>query len=159
MGVMYLFTRLKFNWDSGNLGTFMTYRTVLGFFGNFISMGLLTQVLKLTDPAVGIAAATSALLSNLLFITANTTTMMFICPIVAILSSATMIVPRSIISKIIPSNETGKINAFIASLESITPLLSGPIYTVLYTKTFEVFPESFFLLSAVLAVPPILVFW
>jgi PCFT/HCP family folate transporter-like MFS transporter 1/3 len=159
MGVMYLFTKIKFNWDSGDLGTFMVWKMVTGFIGNFVSMGLLTQYLKLTDPAVGIAAAGSALLSNLLFAVSHTSFLFYLCPIVAILASAAMIVPRSIVSKIIPANEIGKVNSFLASLDSIVPLMSAPLYTVFYKSTFEVFPGAFFLMSAALSLIPILIFW
>ena len=78
MGVYYLFGRYKFNWDGGDLGTFMTFKMVLSFVGNFISMGFLTQKLKLSDPAVGICACISVILSSLIFATANSNFMMFV---------------------------------------------------------------------------------
>jgi PCFT/HCP family folate transporter-like MFS transporter 1/3 len=158
MGVMYLFGRYKFGWDSGDIAYFMTFRMVLGFFGNFISMGILGKSLQMSDAAIGIACCLSGLLANILFAGANSNFMMYLGPVVSILSSAAIIVPRSLIGKIIPSNEMGKVGSFMACLDSIVPLLSAPIYTMLYTSTFETFPGAFFLLSGFLFIPPLLAF-
>lgn len=71
MGVLYLFCRLKFNWDAGTFGGFMSYKTVVGFIGNFLSMGVLVNKLKLSDPQNGIVACISNLLAALTFVVAN----------------------------------------------------------------------------------------
>ncbi len=76
MGVFYLFCRLKFNWDAGQFGSFLTYTTILGFIGNFVSMGILSGKLKLTDPQNGIVAAISNLVAALIFAVANSGAMM-----------------------------------------------------------------------------------
>lgn len=74
--MFYLFCRLKFNWDAGTFGSFLTYTTILGFVGNFVSMGILAGKLKLTDPQNGIVAAISNLVASLLFAVANSGAMM-----------------------------------------------------------------------------------
>lgn len=66
---------------------------------------------------------------------------------------------RSIIFKTVSSTETGKINALLSSLDSLTPLLATPVYTFVYSATFESMPGALFLLSAAFAVPPVIVFW
>jgi hypothetical protein len=68
---------MKFGWDGGEFGAFMTYKTVLGFLGNFISMGLLTQTLKFSDPAVGVCACVSLILASILSAFANTNFVMY----------------------------------------------------------------------------------
>lgn len=70
-----------------------------------------------------------------------------------------MIVPRSMLSKIVPSEDLGKINSCIASMESILPLVASALYTSVYTSYLNVLPGSFFLISAVLMIPPIFVYW
>lgn len=83
----------------------------------------------------------------------------FAGPIVAMLAGQLMSCARSIIFKTVSSSETGKINALLSSLDSLTPLLATPVYSFVYSATFENMPGAFFLLSAVFAVPPIVVFW
>jgi PCFT/HCP family folate transporter-like MFS transporter 1/3 len=156
--VIYLFSKYKFNWDAGAFSAFMTYRTVVGFIGNFVSMILLGSILKLSDPAIGIVSCATALLSLIMFAYANSTFIMYFAPIVALLSGSIASVPRSIIFKIVPGSETGKVNALIGSLESLTPLLITPAFSYVYTNTFEYLPGAFFLLSAAFMVPPMIVF-
>lgn len=66
---------------------------------------------------------------------------------------------RSIIFKTVSSDETGKVNALLSSLDSLTPLVATPIYSFVYAATFEYMPGAFFLLSAAVTVPPVIVFW
>lgn len=80
-------------------------------------------------------------------------------PIVAIFAGQIMSVARSIIFKTVSSTETGKVNGLMASVDSLTPLLATPIYSFVYSATFEYMPGAFFLLSATLAVPPIIIYW
>jgi len=77
MGVCYLACRLQFNWDGGEFGTFMAYRTVLGFFANFVSMGLLTNILKASDSVNGIVGCISQLLSCACLALAASSQMMY----------------------------------------------------------------------------------
>jgi hypothetical protein len=81
-----------------------------------------------------------------------------IAPLLAILGGANMVVPRATMSKFIPAEELGKVNSFLACLESISPLVAAPLFTMVYTHTFEFLPGAIFLLSAGLTVPPLLVY-
>lgn len=157
-GVMYLFSRLQFNWDAGAFSTFMTYKTIVGFIGNFVSMIVLTQKLKFSDPGVGIIACASQLVASVMFAVAGSPFIMYLGPIVSIFSGSITSVARSIIFKIVPGNETGKVNSFIGSLEALTPLVIAPAYSLIYTSTFEQLPGGFFFLSAAFMVPPIFVY-
>jgi len=78
MTVIFLYGRYKFNWGGGEVGFFMTYRNIIGFLGNFITMGLLTQRLKLSDPLVGICGCVSALLASVYFASVDSDYLMFI---------------------------------------------------------------------------------
>jgi len=66
-----------------------------------------------------------------------------------------MVVPRSILSQILPTHELGKVNSFLGCIDSIGPLVAGPVYSMFYTHTFEVFPGGFFLITAALMLPPL----
>jgi len=159
MGVMYLFSRLQFQWDGASFGSFMTYKTVIGFLANFASMAVLTKLFSLSDPANGIVACVGNLVSSLVFTFATTPVLMYIAPLFTILSGGTLVIPRSTISKIIPTDELGKINSFIGSLESIIPLVASALYTQVYSRFLDTLPGSFFLISASLTIPPILIYW
>lgn len=157
--VMYLFGKYKFSWDAPAFATFMTFKMVTGFIGNFASMIIFGNKMKLSDPVIGIVSCAAHILSCLIFAFASSNALMYTGPIVAMLAGQLMSCARSIIFKTVPSSETGKINALLSSLDSLTPLLATPVYSFVYSATFENMPGAFFLLSAALAVPPVVVFW
>ena len=65
---------------------------------------------------------------------------------------APSIVIRSFISKITPADELGSVFSLVASLEACVPLVTSPIYTLVYTKTIAYFPSAILLISAMLFV-------
>nr|XP_053632535.1 proton-coupled folate transporter-like isoform X2 [Cherax quadricarinatus] len=69
--------------------------------------------------------------------------------IVSCLGGLPLIVTRSIISKVVPREELGKVFSLLASWESIIPLLSNPLYTFLYNATIKVFPGAMYFLNAI----------
>lgn len=81
-----------------------------------------------------------------------------IAPVVDILNGTMIIAARTMLSKITPITEMGKINSFIAVIDSTTPLWGNPIYSAIYNKTLDNFPGAFFILSAALTIPPFLLF-
>jgi len=64
---------------------------------------------------------------------------------------------RSMMTKRVDSSETGKLNAFLAILNSILPVLLMPVYNNLYKHTVEFFSGGFNILSAGLTVPALVV--
>jgi hypothetical protein len=69
-----------------------------------------------------------------------------------------IIAARTMLSKISPLKEIGKINSFIAVIDSTTPLWGNPMYSAVYRLTIDSFPGAFFILSAVFTVPPLILF-
>lgn len=76
--VMYLFGKYKFGWDAPAFATFMTFKMVTGFIGNFVSMIVLGTKLKLSDPSIGIISCVAHILSCLIFAFASSSALMYI---------------------------------------------------------------------------------
>jgi len=57
-------------------------------------------------------------------------------------------VVRSLASKCVQKNETGKIISALALISSIVPMISFPAMQMFYNKTLEIFPAAGILLSA-----------
>uniref|UniRef100_A0A1A9VPF0 Major facilitator superfamily (MFS) profile domain-containing protein n=1 Tax=Glossina austeni TaxID=7395 RepID=A0A1A9VPF0_GLOAU len=55
---------------------------------------------------------------------------------------------RAILSHVAPATEVGKIYALTTSLESLSPLISSPLYTIVYNATLSYYPGVFNFLSA-----------
>lgn len=76
--VMYLFGKYKFGWDAPAFATFMTFKMVTGFIGNFVSMIVFGSKLKLSDAAIGIISCVAHILSCVIFAFASSTGLMYI---------------------------------------------------------------------------------
>lgn len=59
---------------------------------------------------------------------------------------------RSLLSKIISTEEIGKIFSLIVTLETLSGSLSSPLYTYVYNSTISYNPGAIFLVSAGLTV-------
>ncbi|RZF47863.1 hypothetical protein LSTR_LSTR010653 [Laodelphax striatellus] len=67
-------------------------------------------------------------------------------------------VAKSIASKIVLNNELGQLNSVMAVSENVIVLGIYPLYNYVYRQTFQTFAGSFFLLSAVMGVIPLVLF-
>lgn len=55
---------------------------------------------------------------------------------------------RSLISKTVPSEEIGKVFAFIVALETLSGMIACPMYTFVYNATLEVMPSAYNFITA-----------
>lgn len=61
-------------------------------------------------------------------------------------------------SKLVLPGEIGTLMSLISILDVLTPLCTVPLYSAVYRWTVATFSGSFIILSAVLTVPPQLIF-
>lgn len=55
---------------------------------------------------------------------------------------------RSLISKTVPSDEIGKVFAFIVALETLSGMIACPMYTFVYNSTLETMPSAYNFITA-----------
>jgi PCFT/HCP family folate transporter-like MFS transporter 1/3 len=70
--------------------------------------------------------------------------------VLQILSTAKVIIGRSMVSKLVPNDELGKIYAVLGSVEALVPILGMLIYNNIYRASLNFFPGIIFLVTAVL---------
>lgn len=73
-------------------------------------------------------------------------------------NGTSFIAMRSIASKLVASDELGKVNSLFGVAEALMPLVYGPMYTSLYSATLSTLPGAFFLLGGALTVPAVIIF-
>ncbi|CAG7822444.1 unnamed protein product [Allacma fusca] len=157
--VFYLFLRYQLNWDGEDYGYFATYRLLVGFVGGLLAIGLLSYKLKFSDPLVGIICSISQFSACFVYAFAKSTAMMYLGPAVDMWNSTMSLITKVIIAKIVPNMEIGKIYSFMGCVDALIPLIANPLYTTVYKATFEnVLPGLFFLISAIMTIPPFVVF-
>lgn len=64
------------------------------------------------------------------------------------LAGLPLIVTRSVISKLVPGDEIGAVFSLLASWEALVPLFSGPVYTLVYSHTIDIFPGVIYFVSS-----------
>lgn len=158
MTVMYLFTRLRFNWNEVDFSIFSTYGMVTNLIGTVISVGLFSHILGVDDAIIGIMSCMSKILSGFLYAFATTTWMIYLAPLVDMVNGTSFIAMRSIASKLVPPDELGKVNSLVGVCEALMPLVYGPMYSSVYQATMTTVPGAFFLLGGALTAPAVVIF-
>ena len=57
---------------------------------------------------------------------------------------------RSLLSKLVPTTDLGKIYVVLGSLEILVPLCASPVFTVLYTTSLDSWPGLVYAVDAAL---------
>lgn len=65
---------------------------------------------------------------------------------------------RSIASKLVNSDELGKVNSLLSVAESMMPLLYTPLYAQVYAHTMNTLPGAFFLMGGALTLPAMVIY-
>ncbi|XP_018572757.1 proton-coupled folate transporter-like [Anoplophora glabripennis] len=158
MNVAYLFTRYRFNWDEVDFSIFSTYSMVTNLIGTSVSVGVFSHILKIDDAIIGIYSSMSKILSSFVYGFAKTSLVFYLGAIVEILNGTSFIAMRSIASKLVPTDELGKVNSLFGACEALMPLVYGPMYSATYAATINAMPGAFYILGGILTVPAVLIF-
>ncbi|XP_058463536.1 lysosomal proton-coupled steroid conjugate and bile acid symporter SLC46A3-like [Malaya genurostris] len=158
MSVIYLFTRYRFNWSEVEFSFFSTYGMLTGLIGTIFSVGVFSHLLKIDDALIGVMSCMSKILSSFVYAFAVTTWQLYLGPIVEMLNGTSFISMRSIASKLVASDELGKVNSLFGVAEALMPLVYAPMYTTVYASTINVLPGAFFLLGGALTAPAVIIF-
>lgn len=158
MSVMYLFTRFRFNWGEIEFSIFSTYSFITHLFGTMFSVGVFSHLMKIDDAMIGVMSSLSKILSSFVYAFAVENWQIYLGPLVEILNGTSLIAMRSIASKLVGSDELGKINSLFGLAEAITRIMYEPMYTQMYSSTLSILPGAFFLIGSALTAPAVLIF-
>ncbi|XP_048513427.1 proton-coupled folate transporter-like [Athalia rosae] len=158
MAVMYLFTRYRFNWNEVKFSMFSTYSVMVNLAGTMVSVGVFSHLLKIDDALVGVMSCISKILACLVYAFASTDWAIYLAPLADIVNGTSLIAMRSIASKLVPTDELGKVNSLFGVCEALMPLVYGPMYSSVYAATMDTLPGAFFLLGGALTIPAVVLF-
>ncbi|GBP87767.1 hypothetical protein EVAR_28649_1 [Eumeta japonica] len=158
MSILYLSTRYRFGWDEVKFSLFSTYNFVIHTLGTVFSITVFSKVLNWHDSVLGIISTVSKIAASFVYCFAPNGRVFFAGPIVEILNGTSLLAMRSIISKLVETDELGKINSIFGLTESLMPLLYVPLYTKVYTLTMKALPGAVFLMGAAMTLPAVVVF-
>ncbi|KAJ1519546.1 hypothetical protein ONE63_004825 [Megalurothrips usitatus] len=156
--VMYLFVRRQFNWDELDFSLFSTYCVVVNLIGTMLSVGLFSSLLKYDDSIIGMMSCASKILAGFIYAFAASVAVVLFAPMVDMMNGTSFIAMRAIASKLVPSDELGKVNSLFGACEAMMPVVCGPLYSKVYQVTMEVLPGAFFLMGGVITAPAFCIF-
>ncbi|KAF7414591.1 solute carrier family 46 member 3 [Vespula maculifrons] len=155
MAVLYLYMRYRYNWNEVTFSMWSTYGMVTNLIGTALSVGVFSHILKVDDAIVGIMSCMSKILASFVYAFATTDWMIYLGALVEIVNGTSFIAMRSIASKLVPSDELGKVNSLFGVSESLMPLVYGPMYSSIYATTMNTFPGAFFIVGGCMTIPAV----
>jgi MFS transporter, PCFT/HCP family, solute carrier family 46, member 3 len=107
---------------------------------------------------IGVLATSTKILASFMYAFAKNGRQLFIGPVIEFLKETSFISMRSISTKLVKSDELGKVNSLIGIAEGLMPLIYAPMYTQVYRATLDIMPGAFYLLGGLLTLPAVVIF-
>ncbi|XP_068219406.1 probable peptidoglycan muropeptide transporter SLC46 [Palaemon carinicauda] len=146
--IAYLFVKIKFGWDYNQYVHLGIVRCFAGILGVGIMLPLLSYKLQVHDSVLGIIGCFSGVASSIVTGFAPSSWYMYLGTVVGGFSGLAALVNRSILSKIVPDEEIGKVFSMTAAFEAAVPLMSSPLYTLVYNTSIKSFPGAVYLMTS-----------
>ncbi|XP_055705496.1 proton-coupled folate transporter-like isoform X2 [Phlebotomus papatasi] len=143
MTVFFLFTRAKFGWTIREYTIYESVSLVVQMVGSLLALTILKKFFNVSDSMLTALAFGSDCLQNVARTLANTPRDLYIGVGLGVMKSISGPMGRSVVSNVTPQDEIGKIFSLVTALESISPLGSAPLYTIIYSNTIDTFPSAF----------------
>ncbi|CAH0407601.1 unnamed protein product [Chilo suppressalis] len=153
--VMYMFVRYRLKWDAIKYSLYSTYSIITHSLGAMFSISVFSRMLGYHDTVLCLISIVSKLIGSIYIAFVYTDLQMYMVPIIEILNATTFTSLRSMASKLVPSEELGKMNSLFSLVETLGALMFDPTYSTMYSKTLEIFSGAVFIYSAFLTLPPI----
>ncbi|CAH1399972.1 unnamed protein product [Nezara viridula] len=130
-------------------GLFGSYKLTICVLGAVIMTPVFMKVLKWSDFRVGIICSFFTILSSLCMILVKTKLQLYLLCLLDVLKMIPMSLPKSIISKCVPSDELGSFLGVGSVLGIILPFIVNYLYNTIFSATSSKMPGAFFIISAI----------
>ncbi|KAK8737969.1 hypothetical protein OTU49_004325 [Cherax quadricarinatus] len=145
MTFLYMYMRKRFDWNYYTYNMYSIIAMPVTFIGNFILLPVLSYYAGASDAVLGFAGGVSGLFHNVLLATAPAAWVVYLASGVSVCSTMTILSSRGALSKLVTREELGSTFAVLALGETLVPLLSAPLYTLIYNTTLDIFPGAVFI--------------
>nr|XP_045619011.1 proton-coupled folate transporter-like [Procambarus clarkii] len=152
---MYMFLRRALHWDATYYGYWITYRNLLAALGSLFLVPFLTRLLSFTDASLVVVGTLSMIGEYVCYGLVSgppQAFLMWLGPPAGLISNAMVISFKSMSTKLVGSKEKGRINAVMAALNGLMPMMGYAVYSPLYYNTVDTFPAAQFFFAASLNV-------
>ena len=149
-GNSYLYLRRKLNWDIMDYTTFTITVGVVGMAAQYTAIPILSEKLKLQDSTIIMLDFGGCFIQMIIMALATTTWMVYLAAFVAFLETTSYTMIRCMISKNVEPDEVGKVLSFVGAFQAFVPIISAPIFGMIYRNTLEIMPETYLIVLACL---------
>ncbi|XP_050422514.1 uncharacterized protein LOC126834550 isoform X2 [Adelges cooleyi] len=103
--VLYLFTRVRFGWTESQYSVFSSYSIIMNALGTLLAIGLLGHKFGISDPMLGLISCAGKILARLIYMFTTSDAIFYLGPVVDMMNTMCFIVMRSLITKLVASDE------------------------------------------------------
>lgn len=153
--ITYMYLRYKLKWDAIKYSLYSTYSIITHSLGALFSISVFSKRWGFHDSMLCLISIVSKLAGSIIMPFVQTDLHMFMIPLIEILNATTFTSLRSMASKLVPSEEMGKMNSLFSLVETLAALMFDPTYSKLYSNTITVFSGAVFVFSSIMTLPAI----
>ncbi|KAJ8931992.1 hypothetical protein NQ314_015038 [Rhamnusium bicolor] len=147
-GIMFLYLREKFDWTLTKYTLYSSATNVIWIIGTITGTFLLHKLLKVKEAVLLLVGFISIVIAALLQGLARSDWYIYTAGVVRCLGGIISPMTRSLVSKLVPADEIGKIFSMIMASEFMLSLGASPLYTAVYNATIDSDPGAFNYLTA-----------
>lgn len=147
LGMDYLYTKRMFGWTYNQYVELSVTRLVIQLAVTSAVLPVLSYYLQVGDTVLVLVGCVSKIVGQIVIGLAHQPWLLYLSSVISCIGVLPLVITRSLISKVVPGEELGRIFSVLASCEAVIPLASGPLYTVVYNSTLATFPGTIYFLS------------
>ncbi|XP_064080711.1 lysosomal proton-coupled steroid conjugate and bile acid symporter SLC46A3-like [Macrobrachium nipponense] len=144
---MYMFVRQAVQWNATDYGYWATYRNLLAALGSLFLIPLLTKLCDIKDTSLVVLGSMSIVAEYVCYGFVMNKSLFFLLwmgPVAGLISNASIVAFRSLPTKLVSSNEKGRISAVTSAMNGLMPMVGYAIYSPVYYRTVASFPSAQF---------------
>ena len=151
-GNQYLYLRRTLEWTIIDYTTYTIIIGVVGLAAQYIAIPLLSEKLKFRDSSIIIIDITGCFIQTIilsLIPIAKKSWMPYMGAFIAFLDTTSYSILRCMISKNVRPDEVGKILSLMGAVQAFIPIISSPLFGMIYRSTVETLPQTYLIVLAV----------
>ncbi|CAD6234912.1 GSCOCG00007759001-RA-CDS [Cotesia congregata] len=146
--ISYLFVNAKIGWNVVQYSMFSSISMITSIVGTFVGLKIMRDYLGMSDITEALIGCISGLSAVLCLAFVSKPWHMYLEVGLGMFSGVLLPTVRSLLSKSVPVDDTGKVFSLATLAERILPLLSSPLYSLTYSSFIFTYPSPVWLLSS-----------
>lgn len=145
----YQLTINKFDWTITEYSNYLSFQRICRMLSLFVLLPIISRIFKINDSLIAATFTFFTMVAYLLIAIGQHGWIMFVSAALQLNSMITVII-RSQCTKSVEKEETGRIFAVVAFGQALVPLVSNPLFGLLYQATLDTFPGAYLIVVDVL---------